>query len=128
MIVGFLLMVALPVSAQEYTFSSKESIKDYIWGRAVSYGYNPQRAVAIANAESNFDINARNASSSASGVFEFINSTFSYYCIDAYHLAPSMAFKNDPKTQIECAVRMLANGGESHWSASEPVWNPSLSL
>lgn len=121
-------MAALPVSAQEYIFSSKESVRDFIWGTAVSYGYNPQKAVAIAEAESQFDINARNKASSASGVYEFIDSTFSYYCIDKYGLAASMAFKNDPAVQITCAIKMLVEGGEKNWSASEPIWNPSYSL
>lgn len=128
LLVGILFMAALPVSAQEYTFSSKESVRDFIWGTAVSYGYNPQRAVAIAQAESQFDINAHNKASSASGLFQMIDSTYMMFCVKKYNLADSMASKNDPAIQSTCAIRMLVEGGEKNWSASESVWNPSYSL
>ena len=31
--------------------------------------------------------------------------------------------KNDPDVQIKCAVRMLAEGGDSHWDESRKVWD-----
>jgi len=123
LIVGLLFLgVAGQVSAQEYTFNSKASIEDYIWSRAVYYNYNPKRAVEIAKAESELAINAQNASSTASGLFQFINGTYEWYCVKGFNLADSMASKNDPFVQIECAVRMLADGGESHWDESRHVW------
>lgn len=120
LIFSALFLLANPVSG--YEFLTKASIEDYIWSRAVYYHYNPKRAVEIAKAESSLVINARNSGSTASGLFQFINSTYMHYCIESFNLADSMASKNDPKVQIECAVRMLSEGGERHWSASEHVW------
>lgn len=117
-----LFLVGTRVEAQEYKFTSKESIEDYIWSRAVYYNYNPKRAVEIAKAESGLVINARNSSSTASGLFQFINGTYVSFCVKGFNLANSMASKNDPFVQIECAIRMLAQGGEHHWSESEHVW------
>lgn len=117
-----LFLVGTRVEAQEYKFTSKESIADYIWSRAMYYNYNPKRAVEIAKAESGLVINAKNSSSTASGTYQFINSTYMSFCVKGFNLADSMASKNDPFVQIECAVRMLAQGGEHHWDASRHIW------
>lgn len=90
--------------------------------RAQEIGYNPAKAVAIAKAESRFMPNAKNPKSTASGVFQFLDGTFKYFCIEKYELAESMAQKNDPDIQIECALRILKDGGEKHWDASKSVW------
>lgn len=120
--VSLFLVGAGKVHGQEYTFTSKASIEDYIWSRAMYYNYNPKRAVEIAKAESGLVTNAKNSGSSASGLFQFINGTYMAFCVKGFNLADSMASKNDPYIQIECAVRMLADGGERHWSESEHVW------
>jgi len=33
-----------------------------------------------------------------------------------------MEDKNNPEIQADCATRMLAEGGESHWAESAHVW------
>lgn len=109
-------------STPQYIISSKASIEDYITSRAIAYNYRPDITVAIAEAESDLNINAKNASSTASGLFQFINGTFRYYCIEKFEFAKDMSQKNDPFIQTECAVRMLSEGGESHWKESEHVW------
>jgi hypothetical protein len=98
------------------------TVEEKIRVAAEKYGYNPDRAVAIAKAESNLMPNAKNSKSSASGLYQFINSTFLHYCVDEYKLATSSDLKNDPDIQIECAVRMLSEGKESHWNESRHVW------
>ncbi len=105
-----------------YQFNSKSSVEDFIIAEAMKYHYPPMRAVAIARAESGLYINAKNTGSTASGTFQFINGTFKGFCIDKYQLTDTMKDKNNPAVQIKCAVRMLAEGGESHWSESRGVW------
>jgi len=83
-------------------------------------------AFRIAKAESNWNPNAKNKSSSASGLFQFIDGTFRAYCINKYRLADSMAQKNNPYIQIDCAVKMLNLGLVGHWDASASVWKKSL--
>lgn len=80
------------------------------------------RALAIANAESGLNPNAKNASSTASGLYQFINSTFLRYCIQRYNFTDSLDDKNDPDIQIKCAITLLSEGGENHWNASRKYW------
>lgn len=87
---------------------------------------NPKLALNIAKAESNFIPTARNTSSSASGLYQYIDGTFKDFCITKYGLATSMEQKNDPKIQAECAVRMLSEGGEGHWNESRANWSRQL--
>lgn len=116
--------VASPVDVQviEEPLVSPSSIERYIGSEASRKGLDPVRAQAIAWAESRFKKDATNASSTASGTWQFLNGTFADYCIKRYELTDSMADKNDVKIQTECALRMLADGGEEHWSPSRPYW------
>lgn len=85
----------------------------------------------IVIAESGWQPEIKNASSSASGLFQFLDSTFKRYCIGGtddkgqdygYHLTDSMANKNNPYIQTDCAVLMIRDGGLSHWDASRHLW------
>ena len=106
--------------------NSTTSISEYIEARAMKYEYPSKRALAIAMAESSLVVNAKNKGSTASGLFQFINGTFKGFCIDKYNLTDTMEDKNDPHIQVECALRMLSEGGESHWESSKGVWNKSV--
>lgn len=106
--------------------SSKAQIEDYIVSRATTLGYKPNVALAIAKAESGLDPNARNPGSTASGLFQFINGTFKWLCIDTYAITDTMDDKNDPHVQTECAIMAFKDGLESHWNESKPVWGESL--
>jgi len=100
-----------------------ETIEQKIGRRAKALGLDPIKAQSIAWAESRFNPNAKNASSTASGVFQFLDGTFKEYCIRRYEFATSTAQKNDPNIQIECALRILETpGGEGHWYPSRPMW------
>lgn len=109
-------------SPQEIKEEKVLTIEEKIVQEALRVGYSPTRAVAIARAESNLNPNAKNKTSSASGLFQFIDSTYKYYCVDLYSLALSLDRKNDPDVQIECALKMLSTGGESHWNESRHIW------
>ena len=100
----------------------EKSIEQKITDEAIKLNYNPTKAVAIANAESSLIPTAKNKTSTASGIYQFIDGTFNAYCVDKYKYAESLKQKNDVDIQIKCAVRMLSEGGESHWSESRHVW------
>ena len=106
----------------------KTEIVEKIVETAIKYDYPPEKALAIARAESGFDANAKNASSTASGVYQFINGTAQGFCVDGYGIMESLAEKNDADKQIECAVKMLSEGGEKHWDASAHIWKKEIDL
>lgn len=90
----------------------------------MDYNVRPDLPLAIIRAESGFDIDAKNASSTASGIAQYVNGTFKGFCIEKYKLTDSMSHKNDPYVQIECLVRMLSEkGGIRHWDASKSSWS-----
>ncbi len=89
---------------------------------ADTYGVKREIPIAIALAESNLNPEAHNASSSASGIFEFLNGSFQYWCIDKYGITHSMEYKNYPAVQAKCAIRMLADGHIDAWNESSTTW------
>lgn len=110
------------------SLNSPDQLKDYITYRAIDYGVNPTLALSIIEAESNFNPNAKNKSSTASGLAQFIDGTAQGFCINEYKLATSLAEKNNPYLQIECLVRMLSNDGLKHWNASKVIWEKQLAM
>lgn len=98
------------------------TIEEKIIAKAEEYGYSTTTALAIAKAESGLNPDAKNKESSASGVYQYINGTFLSFCVQLYGLTDSLANKDNPDIQIECAIRMLSEGGEGHWDASKHIW------
>ena len=87
---------------------------------AEAFGADAELALRIVRCESGFNPDAQNPTSSASGLFQFINSTWESQS-QKYGVSTE---KNDPYGQIEVATRMLADGGKSHWLASAGCWQP----
>jgi hypothetical protein len=106
--------------------TSTTTIAEYIVFRATIEAIDPRLPLAIAKAESDFIADAKNPLSTASGVFQFLDSTFQAECIKERGLATSTDDKNNPRVQTDCAVAMLAEGGVAHWAASETIWRGSL--
>lgn len=103
---------------------SPQRVQDEINTVAMQQGVSVSLLEAIAQAESNDDVDARNSSSTASGVMQFLTGSFSYWCIDKYKLADSISEKNSFTTQILCAAKMIKDGHLSAWDASESIWKP----
>lgn len=77
----------------------------------------------IVIAESGWKKDIKNPISTASGLFQYLNSTFLEHCINKYNLAKDLTEKNDPYIQIDCATKMiLEDNGLSHWSESQHLW------
>lgn len=96
-----------------------ESIEDIIISKAITNNIDPELLLRIAKCESGLKVDVQNTRSTASGIFQFINSTFTDYA-QAYELATDN--KNDPHVQAELAAKMIAAGGLSHWDASRSCW------
>lgn len=109
------------------SLNSAAQIKDYAISRAIDNGASVQLTLAIIQAESGFNPNAKNKSSTASGLAQWLDGSFKYYCIDRYKLTDSMEEKDNPYVQIECLTRRLAESGGYHdWDASRPAWSKYL--
>lgn len=106
--------------------TTTEEIKDYIVLMANRYDVSAKLLLAIAKAESGYVANARNISSSASGLYQYLDGTFLNYCIKYYGLTDTMIDKNNSKIQIECAAKMIRDGGRAHWSESFAGWSHAI--
>ena len=96
---------------------STTTIKAFIEEQAKIYEVKPELATAIVKAESSFIHNAKNPKSSASGIWQFIDSTFLGYCSE------DLTVKNDPVVQTHCALKILQEpGGFHHWDESKRSW------
>jgi soluble lytic murein transglycosylase-like protein len=71
----------------------------------------------IAQAESGLDPGAKNPTSSASGVYQWIASSWKSIC-------QPLGFEDvfNASENIECAAMTIKNGGISHWDASRFAW------
>jgi len=81
------------------------------------YGIDPALPLAVAKAESNYHPLAKSKTSTASGVFQFIRSTWKENCVGEVFNA---------EDNIRCGVRMISEGGIKHWNASKSVWSKSV--
>ena len=84
-------------------------IRNYIAQEAKNWGVSQYLALTIAEAESKFNPLARNPASSASGIFQFIKSTWKTECEgDVF----------DYRDNTRCAMRLLStDNGLNHWLA-----------
>lgn len=127
LVVVISLSFVFALMASAMTVKDAPQVEDYISYVASHEGVNVSLAMAIAKAESGFQPNAKNPVGSASGVFQFLDSTFRNYCINKFHMTNSMGDKNRPTIQVNCAIEMLKEPlGYMHWFASMASWGHLL--
>jgi soluble lytic murein transglycosylase-like protein len=83
-----------------------DEIASIIESAAARHGVPTDALMAIANIESSGNINADNPTSSASGLFQFVDSTAREYGLTG-------AKRNDPAAQAEAAAKMMATNARS---------------
>ena len=93
-------------------------IERIIISKAIAESISPELLLRIAKCESSLNPNAKNPNSTASGLFQFLTSTFIHYA-QAYELPLE---KNNPEIQAELAAKMIKDGGIIHWYASRNCW------
>src|SRR3990167_6978538 len=121
-IISLSLMFGVIV-ASAWSIDNPESVKEYIGYVAGKEKVSVGMALAIAKAESNFNKDAKNPVGTASGIFQFLDSTFRTYCINKYRMTDTMEQKNNPFIQTNCAIEMLKEPqGYMHWFASFNGW------
>lgn len=95
----------------------KQRVIDLIRATSERYGIQPELPLAIARCESGYNANAKNRSSTASGVFQYLAGTWA-------NTPEGKAGKSvfDVEANIEAAVRHIAKKGTSPWNASKHCW------
>lgn len=104
------------------TLNSTDAIKDYIIARAQDYYYPVYKALAIAECESGFLSHVKNASSTATGVYMFIDSTWKLTMKEMG--LPQDSNKRNAILNIEAALYRLDKYGNKDWNASKKCWQP----
>lgn len=97
---------------------SKEEVIELIKSYAAQYGISADLPLRVARCESGYRWDAKNRTSSASGVFQYLSGTFANTPEGKQGLS---AF--DADANIRAAVRHMAVHGTSPWNASKPCWN-----
>jgi len=117
------LFCAGAIIANAWGGTDKVTLKDYAIYVAQKEGINVSMFLGIIKGESGFNPNAKNPSSSASGIFQFLDDTFNDHCIKKYRKTDTMEDKNNPYLQINCAADMLLEPkGYMHWWESRKSW------
>lgn len=94
-----------------YSSVPKPTVQELIVIKAKEYGLNPQTALAIAKCESNFNPLAQNSTSSAGGVFQFINSTWA----SVNKMRGVQYNKLNAEQNIDNAMWLAKKEGWKHW-------------
>lgn len=101
-------------STNAYVDPDTEEIKGLIQYFADIYKVNDKLAYDLAEIESQFNHLARNANSTAKGLYQFIDSTWEDICVDEYEFEDVL----NAAENIECTMKILSKpGGISHWCA-----------
>lgn len=93
------------------------SIPDLIRQYSAQYGIDPTIPLKVAKCESGYQYAIKNKTSSASGTFQFINSTW-VSTRKQMGENPDLALKLDPVEGVKTGVWKIANGGIRAWDAS----------
>lgn len=86
------------------------------------YGVESDIALAIAWCESRFRGDAKNPNSSATGVYQFIDSTWQVYS-GIYNQNNKILNRLNPTDNISLALQVISNKGVSDWASSVSCHN-----
>ena len=106
--------VESPVQTRiEPTTLSQGRIRDIIVRKANIYGVSQRLALFIAEKESRFSPSAINPTSGAGGLFQWLKSSFLFFC---------EGDRFDIEDNADCAITMLSEpNGIRHWSADKSM-------
>jgi hypothetical protein len=78
---------------------------------AVKYGLSEADLMRTLDCESGFRYDAKNKNSTASGVAQYIDSTWNDYCVKVYGFTD----KKSAKQQLQCMTIFWQNGEQHQW-------------
>lgn len=106
-IIAHMTVRSMFVPAYKMWSGGTEEIRELIVDEAKRQGVRSDFALFLAQVESNFNPNAKNPRSSATGLFQFIDGTWQGNC---------EGNRLDPKDNTRCAMELLGSGGIHHWT------------
>ena len=105
----------LPVST-EVKRDADYTITELIEIYSLEHRTDVNLALAIAKCESELNPSAKNASSTAGGVYQFIDSTWGMYCVGD---------KMNAADNVSCGTKLIGREKIRHWSESVACWYPA---
>lgn len=97
---------------------SKDEVKALINYYSAQYGIDPTVPLLVANCESGYRWDAKNSTSTASGVFQYLKSTWANTSAGKQGISVF-----DADANVHMAIAAIANGGIYHWNASKHCWS-----
>lgn len=113
-IIGHLMVRSVFMPAYRIWNGGTEEVRNLIVDEAKRQGVRSDLALFLAKVESNFNPNAKNPNSSATGLFQFIDGTWKGNC---------EGNRLDPKDNARCAMELLGSGGLHHWTVDPRTAN-----
>jgi hypothetical protein len=95
-----------------------QTIEDKIKETAKEYNIDEKLFLRVAKCESGFKLDIHNSQSTASGIFQFLDSTF-----ESQSKKYGIEGDKDSDIQIQLAGMMIRDGGIGHWKASQGCWD-----
>ena len=95
----------LQPTSQQLSNPTPQNLKDYLSEAVTKYGGNYYQLYNVIQCESSWNPNAKNPTSSAFGIAQFMPSTFNDYCGGDY---------KNPYDQIKCMVIAFTDN-KQHW-------------
>lgn len=109
------LIFGITLTASAFTVSSKAQIEDFLVYKAQREGLSVSKVLSIARCESGLNPLAKNPKSTASGIYQFLYSSWLYYATP-YGYKPEDVF--DPIKNIRVAIDVMSKYGFSAWECS----------
>lgn len=108
-----------PIKEISYTGQvySQDEVQNLIISYSKEFQIDPTIPLRIAKCESNYHWNSKNSSSTASGVYQFIASTWAGTPEGKSGLSPF-----DADANVRAAIRKISQGGINAWDASKSCW------
>lgn len=97
---------------------SKEEVEKLIKDYSTQYGISADLPLRIAECESGYNQFSKNKNSTASGIFQYIHSTWAHTEAGVLGISPF-----DADANVRMAIRSIASGGISNWNASRNCWS-----
>jgi hypothetical protein len=97
---------------------SPEDVQQLIKKYSEQYGISPDLPLRVAKCESGYNYLSRNSHSTASGVAQYIHSTWTHTEAGKQGLSVF-----DADANVHMMVKSIASGGISNWAASKRCWS-----